>query len=219
MNREDRAQLILSVILVAVAGSVDAIGFLKLGHLFVSYMSGDSTQFAVYASRFSWREAAPPAAVVVLFLIGIIAGRLIGRAAKEWRHSVVILVESVLLAIAAVIPPHDFWGVVPVVLAMGAQNAALHKAGKEKGSLTYITGTLVSFAEKFADALSGSEPEERWAWIPDLLLWMGLILGAVCGAMGYDRFRFKALLVPASVLVVVAAVLAEQVIRRRRSLR
>ena len=44
---ELRRGLLLAVLLAALAGIVDAIGFIRLGHLFVSFMSGNSTQFAV----------------------------------------------------------------------------------------------------------------------------------------------------------------------------
>ncbi|MGC1301980.1 MAG: DUF1275 family protein, partial [Caulobacteraceae bacterium] len=45
MSRE-AAQLVLAVALTAIAGWVDAVGFLRLGSLFVSFMSGNTTEMA-----------------------------------------------------------------------------------------------------------------------------------------------------------------------------
>ena len=47
MTRYDSRRWFLAACLAALAGYVDAIGFLKLGGLFVSFMSGNSTRLAV----------------------------------------------------------------------------------------------------------------------------------------------------------------------------
>jgi uncharacterized membrane protein YoaK (UPF0700 family) len=58
MTPDARDDLTLAVFLIALAGFVDAVGFLILGNLFVSFMSGNSTQFAILAGRASWGLAA-----------------------------------------------------------------------------------------------------------------------------------------------------------------
>jgi uncharacterized membrane protein YoaK (UPF0700 family) len=56
MNRGQLGHLGLAIALTAIAGYVDAIGFLTLKHLFVSFMSGNSTQFAVAVADRSWSD-------------------------------------------------------------------------------------------------------------------------------------------------------------------
>lgn len=52
MHRHDKKVWPLAIALAALAGYVDAIGFLRLGGFFVSFMSGNSTRLAVgIASR------------------------------------------------------------------------------------------------------------------------------------------------------------------------
>lgn len=99
----------------------------------------------------------------------------------------------------------------PIVLAMGIQNEAVHRAGEVKPNVTYVTGTLVSLGEKFADAFRASEPHERWGWVPYLLLWTGLVIGAGIGARIYGDHGLTALLWPAAVLVLFAAITAGMV--------
>jgi uncharacterized membrane protein YoaK (UPF0700 family) len=36
--------------------------------------------------------------------------------------------------------------------------------------LSYVTGTLLSFVEKVADALRASDRKHRWGWAPYILL-------------------------------------------------
>ena len=62
------------------AGCVDAIGYLRRRHFFVSCMSGDPTQLAVAAVRGDWGHARTPAAIVALFLAGVVAGRALSSA-------------------------------------------------------------------------------------------------------------------------------------------
>jgi hypothetical protein len=75
--------------LTGVAGCVDAMAFLKLKHLFVSFMSGDSTHIAVAASAGMWAEALSPAAIVALYLLGVAVGRnrLVNTRSQGFRFS------------------------------------------------------------------------------------------------------------------------------------
>jgi uncharacterized membrane protein YoaK (UPF0700 family) len=62
------------------AGYVDAIGFLKLGGLFVSFMSGNSTQLAVGAVL-DPPMAAMAGRLVLGFVGGVVAGTLLSEIA------------------------------------------------------------------------------------------------------------------------------------------
>jgi uncharacterized membrane protein YoaK (UPF0700 family) len=144
MSRDDLGRLALSIVLTATAGYVDAIGFLKIGHLFVSFMSGDSTQLAVAASHSDWSNARFPAGIVGLFVLGVMAGRLIAERTKPWNRAVVLAVEAALLGCAGLTGLTGSAPIVLMVLAMGMQNAVVHKAGDAKMGLTYVTGALVT---------------------------------------------------------------------------
>jgi uncharacterized membrane protein YoaK (UPF0700 family) len=161
MSRDELGQLALAVGLTALAGYVDAIGLLRLGNLFVSFMSGDSTQLAVAVSQARWMKAGEAAAIVLLFVLGVSLGRLVGVAAKAWRRPAVLASETALLILAAALGPATRLAFVPLVMAMGMQNAAVRQVGQSRAGLTYVTGALVSVGEKLADAFSARTPEAR----------------------------------------------------------
>ncbi len=209
MTREDLAHLVLAICLIATAGYVDAVGFLKLGHLFVSYMSGNSTQFAVATIHGDGSKAGEAGGLVALFVLGVILGRLLALWAKQWRRPAILILDAALLGLAALVAFSPA-AIVPIVLAMGIQNEAVRKAGETKTALTYVTGTLVSLGETIADAFA-AEPKQRWAWVPYLLLWVGLVIGAAIGAGIYADIGVKALQWPAAVLVLFAAITAAAV--------
>jgi uncharacterized membrane protein YoaK (UPF0700 family) len=194
--------LTLAVLLIGVAGFVDAIGFLELKHLFASYMSGNSTQLAVAAAQAAWGDARSAGGVVTLFVAGVMTGRLLGMAAGNWRRCAILSVEAVLLGAAALASFNVT--IVLIVFAMGMQNAVLRRAGDVKVSLTYVTGTLVTFAEKLADALVGAV--RPFAWTSEALLWIGLVIGAAAGATVFGDYGAKALFAPAAVAAALAFV-------------
>ncbi|HTR12842.1 MAG TPA: YoaK family protein [Roseiarcus sp.] len=195
MNRADFGHILLATALMALAGFVDAVGFLTLKGLFVSFMSGNSTQFALNAGRHDWTVAAPAGALVGLFVAGVVAGRLLGRAAGGWRRPIILLAEAILLAVASFVRPAGFMPAILMTLAMGAQNTIQHRAGWVRTPGAYVTGALVSFGERLADAIVGAGP--RIGWAPYLLLWVALVFGGSMGAVAYGGAGLRALFIPA----------------------
>jgi uncharacterized membrane protein YoaK (UPF0700 family) len=212
LKPDERVQFAFAVLLTGVAGCVDAIGFLKLGHLFVSFMSGDSTQFAVASAGHAWTRAGRAGGVIALFVVGVMLGRSISRVAKTWCRPAVLATEAVLFSIVILMSPASQFVVVPLVLAMGIQNSALRNVGPIQTSLTYITGTLVRFAENLTDAFSA--PDKHWDWLPYFLLWLGLTLGAAAGATAYHSLGMRAVTLPMIVTAALAIIAA--IIERKR---
>ncbi len=210
MSRTEVAQLLLAMTLTAIAGWVDAIGFLRLGGLFVSFMSGNTTQMAVALAQGRTLEAGAAAGIIVLFVMGAFAGRLVAEAAEAWRHAAVLILTASLLSIAVLVGLAQgqtalVTATAAMVLAMGVQNSAMGKVGEAKASLTYVTGTLVKLGETLADALTGTEKLRSVA--PYLVMWTGLALGGIAGATAYAQFGPPALLVPATAAALLALLL------------
>jgi hypothetical protein len=122
MTRSELGDLALATALLAIAGFVDAIGFLTLGHLFVSFASGNSTQFAIAIGGVSVSNASSAGALVGLFVVGVVGGRTLAIAAKDWRRPAILIAETLLLGAAALVPLSGLRAAFLMALAMGAQN-------------------------------------------------------------------------------------------------
>jgi uncharacterized membrane protein YoaK (UPF0700 family) len=202
MNTNERRDLSLAVSLTAVAGCVDAIGFLKTGGLFVSFMSGNSTQFAVATGGGAWDQSFITLGIIALFVVAVACGRVLELATHPWNRMVVLLSEAALLSISGL--SSGFAAIVLMVTAMGIQNSVVRRAGDAKTGLTYVTGTLVTLGEKLGDAFHCGRARQRWAWVPQFVLWTGFIAGGVSGALLYRGAALKGLFVPAILLVLLA---------------
>jgi uncharacterized membrane protein YoaK (UPF0700 family) len=189
---DSRRNIVLACALSALAGYVDGIGFLHLGGLFVSFMSGNSTRMGVSLAEGNWQNAAEALGLIGLFVTGAAAGSLIVLGRGSYRQSRVLLVEALLLVAAALCYTFDFsnFAVAAIVLAMGLENAVFQIDGGAGLGLTYITGALVKVGQLAAVALTGGP---RWAWAPNLLLWAALVTGAVCGALAYHWLNLAAI--------------------------
>jgi len=199
-----RRDVALAAVLSGVAGYVDAIGFLKLGGFFVSFMSGNSTRLGVGLATGHVGAALTALTLIALFVAGVVLGALVARRAGEDRRAMVMALEAVLLACAAalIMAGLDGPGVAAMVLAMGAENAVFQRNGDVGVGLTYMTGALVKAGQRIAAALTGGD---RWAWRPFLLLWAGLTLGGALGAAAYLKFGVMALWGAALVVAALAA--------------
>jgi uncharacterized membrane protein YoaK (UPF0700 family) len=173
--------LALAACLAGLAGMVDGIGFLRLGHLFVSYMSGNSTQMAVAAGRLRLDEARSILVLIGLFVLGAAGGQVLAHLAGRRHLPVVLMAVMALLAAAAALGTAPK----PMVLAMGALNSAMHRAGDVSVSLTFVTGTLVRFGQGLGDLLLGRTG--GWVWAVQAVPWLGLVAGAVLAGALYAR--------------------------------
>lgn len=189
----------------ALAGYVDAIGFLTLGGFFVSFMSGNSTRFGVAVATGEWHLAGTALGLIGLFVVGVVLGSTAARRAGEGRKSVVLGLEALLLAMGAGLlsSGRPLLGMVPVVMAMGVENTVFEKGGDVRVGLTYMTGTLVRVGQRIATALHGGV---RWDWVPFLLLWVGLAAGGALGALMFLKLGVTALWLATVVVAVLALV-------------
>lgn len=197
MTRFDlRAQLLASG-LSALAGFVDALGFIALGGFFVSFMSGNSTRLAVGIAQGS-ANGAIAAGLIAAFILGVIVGSIAGRLAGPWRRAAVIGLVALILAAAALLHAfgHREFALALMPIAMGAENAVFEQGGDVKIGLTYMTGALVKMGQAMAGAVFGGD---RFAWTPYLLLWSGLLVGAILGATTYRAIGLSGLWIAAGV--------------------
>lgn len=207
MTRYDRRVRLFAAVLAALAGYVDAIGFLELGGFFVSFMSGNSTRLAVGLAEANG-HALVAGGLIAAFVGGVVLGSLVGRFAGEGRRKAsVVATVAVLLAAAAGL---GGLGVGPAAMAllavaMGAENAVFQREGEVSIGLTYMTGTLVKLGQRLTDALLGGP---RLGWTPYLLLWMGLVAGAAAGASIYPHLGLSALWPAAGAAALLAVVAA-----------
>jgi uncharacterized membrane protein YoaK (UPF0700 family) len=204
---KSRRNLALACALSAMAGYVDGIGFLHLGGLFVSFMSGNSTRLGVSLAEGNWSNAAAALGLIALFVVGAACGSLIvlGRGAN--RQPWVLLAEAMLLAVAALCYAIDRSNaaVAAIVLAMGLENAVFQIDGGAGLGLTYITGALVKVGQLAAAALTGGA---RWGWLPNLLLWAALVAGAVCGGLAYHWINLAAIWFAAALALILSGIVA-----------
>lgn len=185
MTRYDKRVQALAVGLSALAGYVDALGFIHLNGFFVSFMSGNSTRLGVGLVERA-HNAAVAAGLIGLFVVGVVIGSLTGRRAQSHRRTAVLVLVVIVLALAATFSNFKAApaATILMVIAMGAENAVFERDGEVHIGLTYMTGTLVKFGQRIADTVTGGK---RYAWAPYLFLWMGLVLGAVSGAAIYPH--------------------------------
>jgi uncharacterized membrane protein YoaK (UPF0700 family) len=202
----------LACALSALAGYVDGIGFLHLGGLFVSFMSGNSTRMGVSLAAGEWGPAVDALGLIVLFVIGAACGSLIVLGRGVHRQPWVLFAEALLLAAAALSYTIGLSSVAvaAIVLAMGLENAVFQIHGGAGLGLTYVTGALVKVGQLLADALTGGP---RFGWVPNLLLWAALVIGSLCGGLAYHWINLSAIWFAAALSFALSTIVAATIHR------
>jgi uncharacterized membrane protein YoaK (UPF0700 family) len=140
------------------AGSVDAISYLGLGHVFTAMMTGNTVLLGLALAEGEFLAVLRSILALAGFLAGAAVGALIverDEKQEEWPPTVTraLALEGVVLgtfdAIWYVTLPARGAGVVQVLivlsgLAMGVQAAAVRHLGVPGIATTYITGTITS---------------------------------------------------------------------------
>jgi uncharacterized membrane protein YoaK (UPF0700 family) len=110
MKSVTRRGLALSACLAGTAGFVDAIGFLETGGLFVSFMSGNSTQAGIGLLEGDVGFAVLALGLVASFVLGVTAASSIALRSGRDHRALVVAGGTILLAIAAGLEALDWAG-------------------------------------------------------------------------------------------------------------
>ena len=207
MQDHPRRDQLIATALAALAGYVDAIGFIASGGLFVSFMSGNSTRLGIGLAEAS-HLAALAGSLLAAFVAGVTLATLIGRRMSDGglhdkRRRGQLLVVAVLLGGGFALAQAGFtWpALLLAAMAMGAENCVFEAGGDVKISLTFMTGNLVKVGQRLALALAGGP---AWAFAPWLLLWLAMIGGAVTGALAWPLLGMANLGIAAAIAATLA---------------
>lgn len=180
MHRYDPARRRLAVSLAALAGFVDAVGFVAAGGYFVSFMSGNTTRLGVDLAT-DLPAAVLPVGLIASFTAGAFVGALLAESRPHRRKTATLGIASLLLAIASALQAgtSGLWFLAACAMAMGALNNAFSREGEVQIGVTYLTGALVRLAQGLALRVRGQDPARHNGYGA---LWLGLALGSLAGA-------------------------------------
>ena len=165
---------LLTFVLSIIAGSVDVIGFLGLGTLFIAHITGN---IVILAARSAAGEYAPTAHLlsVPVFIIALVATRLL--AASLDRSGIatlrpLLLLQFLLLSgllticiwVGSVADPNAPIMIVAAMLgvsAMAVQNALVQISLKDAPATAVMTTNLTRFAVDIGEVLLGTDPGRR----------------------------------------------------------
>ena len=223
------------------AGFVDLVGFISLYGLYTANMSGNTIAMARHLSALDWTGFVRRGWPILSFVFGLILGAFIYEAEKRRKVKVpfppAIGLEALLIAIfiaAAIgtdfkadIPPQPagkfFVMVALLAAAMGLQNVVLRNVGGLNLYTTFVTGSLVKFAENLSEYLFWLRDRTRGRLRSRLLkalrvsprtqflqhaaltlgLWIAYLAGAVCGGVSIRRWALLGMLAPFGLLTAV----------------
>jgi uncharacterized membrane protein YoaK (UPF0700 family) len=187
--------LLWAALLAGIAGYVDAICYLRLGGAFAANMTGNLVEVGLAAAQGQWRLAIWCASLLVTFVIGVLAARVVLRTQHSARIS--LLLEAAIILVAA--SGHLGVAAVPVLAtAMALQNEAVTH-GIVALNVGFITGDLQRLGERLISGAPG-EPRKRDTRVPLLLtILVFYAAGAAIGALA-SGWSAAALILPAAVL-------------------
>ena len=161
--------------LTAVAGLIDAVSYLGLGHVFAANMTGNIVFLGFAAAGAQGLSVERSGAALVAFLLGaILGGRMALTADSARRHSwlgTAFGLEGALLAVATLVSLGEgaslggdvrrlYAAIVLIGFAMGLRNATIRRVGVPDITTTVLTLTLTGLA---ADSSLAGGQNPRWA--------------------------------------------------------
>ena len=208
----------LALLLAAVAGFLDAVGYLTLHEIFTAHLTGNASKLGIDLARGHLGAAAPLLAVPGLFVLGVSAGTVLAdRRQPRLALAAQAALVTVYMLYGSTVVHHGtvanrsvgFWILVPVAtVSLGLQTAALTEVAGETTRTTYISGMLT----RFAQLLVRGGAVRRIALLGGL--WVGYVAGATAGAALLDAISIWCLAVPLAALGYAFAI-AHRPARRR----
>lgn len=232
----------IAVAMTWAAGFVDLVGYVSLYGLYTSHMTGNTVAMARHISELQWAGVVRRGWPILTFVFGLMFGAFMYEA--EERRNIklpfppAIGLEALLIAVfiaagigsgfKADIPPQPagkfFVMVALLAIPMGIQNVAIRKVGGINVYTTFVTGSLVKFAENLSQYLFWLHDRTRRRFrrrivkvlrvsprtLPfqraalTLGLWVAYLGGAVCGGFSIQRWALLGMIIPFVLLSAIA---------------
>jgi uncharacterized membrane protein YoaK (UPF0700 family) len=219
LSPEARAERRLAICQALIAGYVDAYGLTAYG-VFVSFMSGNTTQAGCMTGQGRLPAVLPPALAIVFFIAGSFAGTWLTHSSVRYSRQVLFGAIAVLLAVnigdkqLGEPAGHAEFCIAALSLAMGLMNTTLSRIGAEPVSLTFVTGTLNRIGRHLALAVRQSPlSDAQGPWDTHFRraglmasVWGGFLTGAIVSAAATLHFGVWVLLPPVLILLTLALV-------------
>jgi uncharacterized membrane protein YoaK (UPF0700 family) len=212
--KEERTNLLFSLVIAGVAAYVDATGFLLYSGIYLSFMSGNSTRAAVLVARGDWQQLAPVLGVIPTFVLGVTLGTVMHGIFKRQGQASVFTTAGIALGVVAAL---EIYGpsaglndtrlalFFMLAAAMGLLNSVVQRIGKVSLSLTFVTGTLVRLGTAVGRLITNrgrSDGEDQRKTIVVLTsMYFAFFLGAVCGGLAAALYGLRCTIAPAIVLI------------------
>ena len=205
----------LLILLTIVTGVVDALAYLRLGHVFVANMTGNVV-FIGFAAAGAGGLSVPGSLIALACFLpgGVAAGRIAARFGDDRRRQLraAVAVEFALCAVAVVVAAvagrHLGTGsryalIVLLSLGMGAQNATARRLAVPDLTTTVLTQTLTGIAaDSRVGGGTGGGTTRR------VIAVLAMLIGAIAGALLLLHLAPVAPLVCAALLLAFVAVAA-----------
>ncbi|CAQ04998.1 DUF1275 domain-containing protein [Corynebacterium urealyticum] len=209
---------VLAGVFAFIAGFIDSVGFLYLGGVFLSFMSGNTTRSATAIVDGNWDMVKVAGGCILFFLLGVINGaftkRIVVRALDETRGREFVLVNVsfwFILSSVLIELEHHGAAIIALSIGVGTMNSIFERNGEVAIPLTYMTGTLVRTGQRFVDAFFDGR---HLVWILNLSLWLSLSVGAIAGAVAYHMLGIHA--IELLTLITLVTVAINQLVREHR---
>ncbi|MGB8634936.1 MAG: YoaK family protein [Rhodanobacteraceae bacterium] len=188
-------------VLALLAGMVNAVGYLSFDHQGVTHMTGTTTLVGISALAGDHARLLRYLGVLVAFLSGaVISGSIIRESTLHLgqRYGAALLLESgLLLAAVPLIHDHANVGLWIAACACGLQNAMASTFSGAVVRTTHMTGIVTDLGILLGHRLRGLEVDGRRIGLY-LLLFGGFLAGGFLGALAFDYWKERTLLLPAA---------------------
>jgi uncharacterized membrane protein YoaK (UPF0700 family) len=170
--------------LTALAGFTDAVGYAALSHLYLSFMSGNSTHFGMSIAGADGPGVFLAGAIIFAFVVGAALGTALWDRFPQTQPPLILGVELTILiwAVTASSFGYQAAALIPVAGAMGMQNV-LHQviSGADVGK-GFITGSLFALGQSFARLARN----QGYAAVQNAWSWLAFIAGVSSGSLAYS---------------------------------
>ena len=214
---------LLTFVLSVIAGSVDVIGFLGLGSLFVAHITGN---LVILTARTAAGERASAAQLlsVPVFVIALFAARLLAAILDRFGIATLrplLLLQFMflagLLAISIEVGSSADPGAAVMIIAamlgvsaMAVQNVLVQVSLKDAPSTAVMTTNLTRFVVDLCEVLLGTDPGRRGKAVARARLTAtaiaGFVVGAYLGAWCQARLGLWSLAVPTGLALAALAI-------------